>query len=61
MGSFLTFSWMKDWRTIAIVAVLVAGVLIEQVAKVDIPGVEFNWELVLVALGLRTAAVHEAK
>lgn len=59
--TLLTFSWMKDWRTFAITAFVVAAYGVENILGIDIPGVNITWEMVLIALGLSTAATHDAK
>ena len=59
--SLLTFGWMKDWRTVGIAAVVIAAVLLEKFGGVDIPGFDVGEDwlgMILIALGLRTAAVH---
>ena len=59
--SLLTFNWATGWRTYSIIVVVVAGTLLEQVLMVDIPGVAFTWDSVVLALGLGAAANHEKK
>jgi hypothetical protein len=46
-------------RTWIIFAIIVAAVIAEQVLKYDIPGINAGWELIAVALGLKTAADHK--
>ena len=47
-------------RTWIVIGIIAAGVIAEQLFKVDVPGVTFNWEMLITALGLKTAADHQA-
>lgn len=55
----IKFEWLKDYRTASIVVIVIAGFVVETFLKIDIPGVQFTIENVLLALGLSTAAAHD--
>jgi putative effector of murein hydrolase LrgA (UPF0299 family) len=59
--ALLTFDWLAGYRTTIIAIALVVGYIVEKVIGIDIPGADFNLEIVLVALGLKAAAVHDTK
>jgi hypothetical protein len=58
--TLLTFGWAKGWRTNLIVIFVVGLYLLETVIGIDLPGVNITWEMVLIALGLKTSAVHDS-
>lgn len=47
-------------RTWIVIGIIAAGVIAEQLFKVDIPGLNFTWEMLLTAIGIKTAADHVA-
>ena len=57
--TLITFDWAKNYRTLGIVAFVVAGYVAEAFLGMDIPGVDFTIENVVVAIGLVTAAAHK--
>jgi len=59
--SLVTFNWAKNYRTLGIVGFVVAGYVAETFLGMDIPGVDFTLENVVVAVGLVTAAAHAPK